>query len=158
MARLLGANDPDTLDVLRTLGFGYWSTGQLDRAIPAFEDALPRYQATFGKTDPKTLEIAANLAVNYLDAGRTQEAIPLLEQAFDGATPANALSWAGRELLDAYLLAGRREQAGRLVDRLLADARKRLPKVGLPLAVELSACGYGLLGLRKFPQAGNGSA
>ena len=72
----LGPDHPDTLATLNNLAAAYWSTKQLDKSVPLFEDVLKRQEAKLGRQHPDTQMTVANLGVNYKDAGRLKEAIP----------------------------------------------------------------------------------
>ena len=131
----LGPDHPDTLNTLNNLAAAYWSAKQLDKSVPLFEDVLKRQEAKLGRQHPDTQMTVANLGVNYKDSGRLDEAIPLLEEAYHASGKFPNLRWVGAQLLDAYAKAGRSAEAAKLVQELLADARKTSPKDSPQLAV-----------------------
>src|SRR4029077_15622979 len=63
------------------------------------------------------------------------------------------LRWAGPELLDAYLKAGKTAEGIRLIDPLLADARRQLPRDSQLLADVLARFSPKLLEEGAFPEA-----
>ena len=149
----LGADHPDTLTTLHNLALAYRSAKQLDKSIPLFEETLKGQERKLGRNHPNTLSTVANLGVNYKDAGRLAEALPLLEEAYRAAKEHPTLRWVGPELLDAYLKAGKTAEGGRLIDQLLADARRQPPGDSPRLAGVLAQFSLKLLEERAFPEA-----
>jgi eukaryotic-like serine/threonine-protein kinase len=147
----LGPDHPDTVHTLHGLAVTYWFAKQLDRSVPLFEDVLKRMEARLGRTHATTQLVVANLGVNYKDAGRLGEAIPLLEEAYRSRLP--SLRSVGEALFDAYVTAGRRTEAAKMVTELLADARKTLPKESPQLADVLAALGFGLIQVKAYADA-----
>jgi class 3 adenylate cyclase/tetratricopeptide (TPR) repeat protein len=106
------------------IGFLYLRKGDLHQAIAALERGLSIYQAWPGPLFFPALASALGLA--YALDGRTAEALPLLEQAVEQATQLmhdQPLQLAA--LSEAYLLAGRLEEAGDRAGRALDLARAR---------------------------------
>jgi tetratricopeptide (TPR) repeat protein len=104
------------------IGFLYLRKGDLHQAIAALERGLSIYQAWPGPLFFPALASALGLA--YALDGRTAEALPLLEQAVEQATQLmhdQPLLLAA--LSEAYLLAGRLEEAGDRAGRALDLAR-----------------------------------
>ncbi len=134
----LGPDHPDTLASMNDLGTCHWSLRRLDKSIPLFEELLPLQEKKLGRDNPDTLVSVANLGVNYKDAGRVAEAIPLLEEAYTASKKHATLRWVGTPLLDAYASAGKPAEAAKLINELLADARKTLPKDSPQLAGQLA--------------------
>ena len=95
----------------------------------------------------------SNLAVAYQDAGKLDLALPLLEEAYRAAKKYPELRWAGAALLDAYVQAGKTEQAAALAKELLADARRQLPKESPQLAGQLAPIALSLLQAKAFAEA-----
>jgi serine/threonine protein kinase len=149
----LDPDHPETLNTMNSLGVAYWQMRQLDKSIPLFEKLLKGREAKLGRDHPTTLESVANLGVNYRDAGRLQEAIPLLEEAYRASKKHPALSWVGRELLDAYTKAGETAKIANLLLEHLPEARKALPKDSPQLAGLLAQIGLGLLEQKKWAEA-----
>ncbi len=149
----LGLDHPHTLRCMNDLAAAYWAARQLDRSVPLFEEALKGREGKLGRDHPDTLLTAANLGVNYKDAGRLAEAIPLLEEGYRAAGKHPRLRWVGAALLDGYLKAGKAAEAARLLDELVADARRRLPRSSPQLAGQLATFGLVLLLAGEFAQA-----
>jgi hypothetical protein len=149
----LGPDHPDTLASMANLAVSYWSVGRLDQSVPLLEQLLPLEEKKFGRDHPYTLATAANLGVNYKDAGRLAEGLPLLEEAYRASKKHPTLDWVGRQLLSGYAKAGKAAEAAKLIDDLLADARKQLPRDEVQLAGTLAQYGLTLLNLRAFAQA-----
>jgi tetratricopeptide (TPR) repeat protein len=145
----LGNNDPNTLSVTANLAACYWAVGELDKSIPLFEQALRLEESNLGRRHPKTQLTVANLGVNYKDAGQLAKALPLLEEAYQSSSHA----WVGDQLLDAYCKAGKRRDAVRLTDALLAGTRATTPKDSPQLAGSLAQRGLGLLTIGAFSEA-----
>jgi tetratricopeptide (TPR) repeat protein len=117
------------------------------------EELLPLEQKVRGRADKNTQMTVANLGVNYKDSGRVKEAIPLLEEAYRSSQKHPTLRFAGPQLLDAYAKAGKLAEAKKLIDELLANARKSLPKDSQQLAGQLATVGLRLLELKAFADA-----
>jgi lipopolysaccharide biosynthesis regulator YciM len=149
----LGPDDPATLRTLNSLAAAYWEAKQLDRSIPLFEQTLAARRKKLGDQHPDTLATLANLGVNYRDDGRLAEALRLLEQAHRGGREHASLRWVGDELLTAYLRAGKTADAGSLVKKNLAAARKALAADSRPLAAALARNGLALLELKRWADA-----
>jgi hypothetical protein len=149
----LGADHPDTLISVNNLAAGYWSLKQLDKSVPLFEELLPIQQMKLGREHPDTQLTIANLGVNYKDAGRVAEAIPLLEEAYRSSKKYPNLRWVGPQLLNAYVKAGKLVEAEKLIDELLTDARKQLPKDSLHLADQLASYSLVLMEIKGYVKA-----
>jgi tetratricopeptide (TPR) repeat protein len=79
--RLLGADDPETLNTRHNLAGAYQGAGDLALAIPLFEQNLTDQLRVLGEDHPDTLTTRNDLAVAYHGAGDLARAIPLYEQA-----------------------------------------------------------------------------
>ncbi len=79
-AKVLGADNRDTLIAMGNLGTGYQAAGKLDLALPLFEETLKLTKAKFGPDDPDTLISTGNLAECYRAAGKLDLALPLFEE------------------------------------------------------------------------------
>ena len=66
---MLGADHPDTLTSRNNLAGAYQSAGDLDRAIPLYEQTLADRQRVLGADHPDTLTSRNNLAYAYQAAG-----------------------------------------------------------------------------------------
>ncbi|MGW0949890.1 tetratricopeptide repeat protein [Streptomyces sp. NPDC002623] len=78
--RLLGRRHPDTLACRNSLAYAYRSAGDLDHAIPLYEQNLKAVVWVLGRKHPDTLSSRNNLAYAYQSAGDLGRAIPLHEQ------------------------------------------------------------------------------
>lgn len=83
--RMLGHDDPDTLNYRKRLADTRWAAGQIQRAIPLFESTLAVRVRVLGRDDPDTLVSCENLALAYWDTGRQAEAIATIETAVESA-------------------------------------------------------------------------
>ncbi|MGO9918200.1 MAG: protein kinase domain-containing protein [Isosphaeraceae bacterium] len=149
----LGPDHPDTLRTLNNLAGAYWSAKQLDKSVPLYEDVLKRREAKLGRQHPDTQVTVANLGVIYKDSGRLNAAIPLLEEAHHASIKLPNLRWVRAPLLDVYAKAGRSAEAVKLVQELLADARKISPKDSPQLAGALAQSGLTLLQVKAYKEA-----
>lgn len=117
-------------------GISYRILGLHGKAIADLSKAIAM------KTDDPdhldTLRTVANLGVSYRDAGRFTESIRLLEGAYHKGRKQPSLAWVGRELVSAYILAGKTAEARVLHNEELAAARRRLKPDSLPLAGQLA--------------------
>ncbi len=141
------------MSTLDNLAVAYWSTKQLDRSVPLFEDVLKWKGARFGRRHPETQKTVANLGVNYKDAGRVKEAILLLEEAHQAAKSDPTLGWVADPLIDAYSKAGQNAKLAELLREQLTEARKALPKDSPQLAGLLAPIGLSLLQQKKWTEA-----
>jgi tetratricopeptide (TPR) repeat protein len=66
------------------LAGGYKDAGQLDKALPLYEETLRLMKAKLGPDHPDTLQSMNNLAGGYKDAGQLAKALPLYEEAARG--------------------------------------------------------------------------
>ncbi len=71
----VGADDPDRIRVLASLGWALADQGKLDEARAALAEALERRTAQLGPDDPSVLQVRSNLAEIDRVAGRIPEAI-----------------------------------------------------------------------------------
>ena len=106
------------------MGFRALRQGDLDQAIPVLERAFDLVQGAYLRLAVPW--ITATLGAAYALAGRTAEALPLLEEAVAQAMAMRYLwdhalrvIW----LSEAYLLAGRLDEAGAQAQRALEFAR-----------------------------------
>jgi RNA polymerase sigma factor (sigma-70 family) len=136
LERVLGPDDPDTLNVFNSLAAAYLAAGRVADAIPLFEQTLIARQMQLGPDDPDTLTSQNNLASAYQDAGRVGEAIQLYElnlaerDRLLGEDHPGTLVAQGN-LATAYLAAGRVDEAIPLLEQTLAS-RERVLGPGHP--------------------------
>jgi hypothetical protein len=148
-----GPDHRDTLTTLNNIAATYWLAKQRDRSVPLFEDLLKRREAKLGRQHPDTQLTLANLGVNYKDVGRLKEATPLLEEAYRGSGQFPKLRWVGGPLLDVYVKTGRPIETANLVEELVADTRKTLPKESPQLANSLAQFSLTLLQVKAYAEA-----
>ena len=99
----------------------------------------------------------ANLGVNYKEAGRVAEAIPLLEEAYQ-ASKKIPHPWLGRHCSCSTPTPRRARTPSsprrvKLIDEMLTDARKTLPKDSPQLAGMLAQFGMSLLEMKGYAEA-----
>jgi hypothetical protein len=68
---------------MERLAAAYRGAGQLDKAMPLYEQALAKRREKVGPEHPDTLESMNCLAGAYLDSGQPDRALPLCEQALE---------------------------------------------------------------------------
>ncbi|MET9619087.1 tetratricopeptide repeat protein [Kitasatospora indigofera] len=78
--RIFGGNHPETLTARNNLAYVYQETGDLERAIPLYEQTLNDRLRVLGEDHLDTLASGNNLAYAYKVAGDLERAIPLYEQ------------------------------------------------------------------------------
>jgi tetratricopeptide (TPR) repeat protein len=78
--RVLGPDNPDTLNSRNNLAEAYRGEAQASKAIPLYEKNLATCEREMGLEHPVTLISRNNLALAYQEAGRVAEAIPLLKR------------------------------------------------------------------------------
>ncbi len=149
----LGIDHPDTLRTQNKLAVAYWQAKQLDKSILLFEDLLQRQQVKPGRQHPQTQWTVANLGLNYKDAGRLKEAIPLLEEAYRASRTFPNLRAFRVPLLDAYPEAGQSAEAAQLIQEILVESRKALPRDSPQLAATLAQYSLTLLQLSAYADA-----
>ena len=149
----LGPDHSDTLWNMHNLAACYWSLKRLDKSVPLLEKLLPIREKKLGRSHEDTLRTVGNLGVNYRDAGRVTEAIPLLEEAHRASKKHASLRFVGPALLNTYGRAGKPAAAAKLIDDVLADARRKLPKDSPQLAGLLAQSGVALMEMSGFAEA-----
>ena len=65
---------------MNDLAYGYREAGQLDQALPLFEETLAPQRPSSDPTTPTLLASMANLAMGYQSAGKLDRALPLSEE------------------------------------------------------------------------------
>jgi serine/threonine protein kinase/Tfp pilus assembly protein PilF len=129
-AEKLGADHPDTLTSMESLGLGYQADGKLDLALPLLEEALERRKATLGAVHRDTLSSMNSLAVGYEAAGKLELALPLLKETLKltksklGVDHADTLSTMNN-LASAYRAAGEFELAVPLFEDTLKHMKAK---------------------------------
>ncbi len=153
MKARLGPDHPRTLTTMNDLASAYWSTKQLDRSIPLFEEALKLRVARSGADDPDTWLVRANLGVNYKDAGRLDEALPLLEGAYRASRHHPSLRIVGPQLVDAYAHAGQADKAAALAEEVAAESLDSMPAGSPQLAGLLTQMSMELVEVKAWDKA-----
>jgi tetratricopeptide (TPR) repeat protein len=121
--------DPRELLCLRREPEPHRDSGDLDRAIPLYEQALTGCRRVRGDDHPNTLTSVNNLAGAYESAGDMGRAIPLYEQALTdcrrvlGDDHPDTLS-SVNNLASAYRSAGDLGRAIPLFEQALTDSRR----------------------------------
>ena len=129
--RVLGPDDPDTLNSRNNLAAAYVAAGRPAEAIPLFERTLADRERVLGPDHPDTLNSRNNLAAAYQEAGRPAEAIPLHERTLAdrervlGPDHPDILQ-SRNNLAIAYQEAGWAAEAIPLHERTLADRERVL--------------------------------
>ena len=120
----LGAEHPDTLDCMLSLGTTYVRVGKPERALPLLEKALKLQKARLGPKHPDTLRAMDILGYAYVEGGKPDLALPLLEQTVKVKKAALGLD--DPETMDsmallggAYYYAGNLDQAVRIIEETL---------------------------------------
>ena len=105
------------------LSYIYIVKGDLEKAIPLAERGLDICRSA--EIVSEASRAVAHVGYAYLHSGRIAEALTLLEQAVERPTMkrfySQQVSWLG----DAYLFAGRREEANQVASRGLSLARDK---------------------------------
>jgi tetratricopeptide (TPR) repeat protein len=163
MKTKLGPDDPETLEAMTQLGGVYCQMGQLDKSIPVFEEVLKAQEAKLGRGHRDTLRTMQTLALTYKDADRLKEAIPLLEEVWRAEIMRwdveseimrwypEMIRWYVEPLLDAYLKAGEKAKLNKVIQELVAKARKTPPPDSSQLVRLLEY--YSALGEKFQPDA-----
>ena len=96
----------------------------------------------------------ANLGVAYKDAGRLAEALPLLEEANRAVPKYPTLRWFRWQLLDAYIAAGRNDEAAAVATVALSEDRAAaFPSDNPQLAGMLAQTGLSLMKTKHWADA-----
>jgi serine/threonine protein kinase len=77
---ICGPDHVNTLVCVANLAEAYWAAGQPDKALPLFEEILPKMKEKLGPDHADTLNCTHNLALAYQATGQLNKAVPLLEQ------------------------------------------------------------------------------
>lgn len=138
-ARVLGPDDRDSVVFRNNLARAHDLAGQLDLAIPLYEQTLRDRERILGPDDPQTATSRNNLGGAYLSAGDTGRAIPLLERALSDRErilgPDDALVIQSRSnLASAHASAGDRDQAISLSRLNVAESERIFGPGGLDTA------------------------
>ena len=78
--KVLGPEDPATLETINDLAVVYVKAGHLEKALPLYVFVLEKRQAKLGADHPHVLTSMNNLAGAYESAGDFQKALPLYEK------------------------------------------------------------------------------
>ena len=146
-------DDPNTLAVMNNLALTYRGLKRFDLALPLLERMVPIQKQNFGRTHPDTQWTVASLGLTYMDLGRAAEALPFLEETYRASKKDASLPKVGEALLAAYVKSGKPAETAKLIDELLADARKKPPKDSPQLAELLAQSGTALLVMTDFAKA-----
>jgi len=152
MEKKLGPSHPDTISALENLATAYGEARQWDKSIRVLEELLRRHEA-IGRDEPRTIHTMAMLGVHHRSAGHLDQAIPLLEEAYRKRGSHPALLWTADALVDAYVDAGRVEEAAKLTEESLAAVRRLVPPESPPLANALVMAGKHLVDVKRYEAA-----
>ncbi len=153
---LLGAEVNGTLLVLNDLAVAMIDAGRSDDAIPLLSRCVEVRRRDWGEESGKTMVATFNLAAAYLGAARYGNAIDLFEQLLETHTrlqgPNHPESHrASGALLEAYRLAGKRDEGKQLALSRLQIVRAQHDEI--PLASALAAAADALLTFEDFAAA-----
>ena len=151
--KVLGDDHNTTLTLVQNIAINHWKAKQLELSIPLFEKVLAGKESKNGRGHPDTLQAMANLGANYRDAGRFEEALTLLEESYASSGNNPKLDFVGPALLEAYLHAGRTEDAMNQSTKLVAAVRKTTPAGGIQLADKLTNIAQVLVRFTRFAEA-----
>jgi tetratricopeptide (TPR) repeat protein len=149
---VIGPRHPDTLQTKRNLAGIYDNMKKFDRAIPVYEEALESSKAVLGPLHPLTLVIQTSLGIDYREVGRSDEAIAMLEAVYKGGRSPDP-PWIHRQLVLAYLRAGKTPEATALLSDQVRSARQQFPADSPELAAALAAAGQGLIDAESYLDA-----
>jgi serine/threonine protein kinase/tetratricopeptide (TPR) repeat protein len=150
-------DDPTTLVTLNRLALAYKATGQLDKALPLFEQVLER-SARLRPDHLDTLTYMNNLATAYLAARRFDKAVPLAELAVEKQQallglddPLTLLSM--NNLAVTYKTTGRLDKALPLLLRTLELTQAKHGPDHLDTILSLSNLGTAYLSAKQLDKA-----
>jgi tetratricopeptide (TPR) repeat protein len=115
---------------MSSLASGYRAAGQLDRALPLYEETLRLRKAKLGPDHPHTLRSMSSLAAGYRAAGQLDRALPLFEETLRlrkaklGPDHPDTLT-SMNNLASGYKAAGQLDRALPLLDEAAQGLEKR---------------------------------
>jgi tetratricopeptide (TPR) repeat protein len=118
-----GPDHPDTFAALEELGHAYCYVKRFDDSIRILKDEVTRNQDVFGLDHPNTFRSMSRLGDVLQAAKKANEAIEIYEQANRINTEKHKSSEILSQLADAYLLAGRFNDALEASEESLRIAR-----------------------------------
>jgi tetratricopeptide (TPR) repeat protein len=143
---------------MNNLAVAYHTNGQLNKALPLYEETLAQRKEKLGRDHPQTLQSMYNLAAAYLDADRQDQALSLYEQALAKLKEKLGLDHP-QTLHSMLLLAEGYSRVGKF-DRAEALGREALPRqrkqgeLGLLATGScLAVLGMSLLQQKKYADA-----
>lgn len=127
--RVLGPDNREAVVFRNNLARAHELAGQIEFAIPLYEQTLQDRERIFGPGDPQTVTSRNNLGGAYLAIGDLDRAIPLLEEALRGREllleSDDPLIYQSRiNLAWAYSLAAKHDQAIALSESNVPDAER----------------------------------
>jgi tetratricopeptide (TPR) repeat protein len=125
----------------------------LDEATRLLEKTLALMEKTLGHQSLHSMRTVADLANCYKKAGRLPDAIALYEEAYQASDRLPSLRWVGTPLMNAYVESGEDDKLTGLLDRLLSEARKTLPKDSPELASSLVEIGGAMMEQKRWAEA-----
>jgi eukaryotic-like serine/threonine-protein kinase len=154
----LGPDHPDTLKSMKWLASGYLDAGQLDRAVPLFEETLGLMKTKLGPDHPDTLQTMNGLAVCYRRVDKLDLALPLYQETLNlrkaklGADHPSTLQTMNN-LAVAYQVANRLDLALPLYEESLAIKKVRLGPDHAETLVTMGNLGWGYQHAGKLDRA-----
>lgn len=129
--RLLGPDDPATLDNAMNLANAYWQEGRYTEAEPLHQATLEAQRRVLGPDHPDTLRTMLSLANTLQSAGRNPEAEHLLQSVVDtqrrvfGPESIETLK-SSNDLANVYLAEGNLPEAEKLYAATLESEKRVL--------------------------------
>ena len=129
--RVLGPDDPLTLQAMHNLASSYAILGRVNEALRLREETLALRREKLGPDNPETIASMNNLALSYGDAGRHADALKLREEtlarfkAAEGPTHPDTLM-AMNNLGNAYFALNRYDEALKLREEAFALYKSKL--------------------------------
>jgi tetratricopeptide (TPR) repeat protein len=153
-----GSDNEDTLTVMNQLAVLYWSTHQLDKSVPLFEQTLQGRLKILSEAHRETIRTAFNLGVNYRDAGRLDDALRIFDdwlvRAASALPPEHSVRQFGRSAgVKTYATAGKHDKAESLLRETANVAKHQSGADSMEYAQELAVLALNLLTQRKWSDA-----
>jgi tetratricopeptide (TPR) repeat protein len=101
----------------------YLNKGDIEKALPLLERSL--YVCQDAHVPIFSSQVKASLGYGYVHSGRIADGLPLLEQAVERPTMGRFYTVQICWVAEAYLLAGRKQEAQKLASRALSRARDK---------------------------------
>jgi tetratricopeptide (TPR) repeat protein len=149
----IGEFHHDTLLHMNDVGVALWRQQKFDQSVPIFEQLWELRKRHFGADDPSTLSVMGNLGINLRDSGQFDKAIEVLQKATELSAEKPELGWIRMSLQQAYVEAGRMDDARKMTLTDLEQARHELVDDSETLSAILTQAGMQLLNLKDYAGA-----